>query len=279
MGIRDAKRVWDTLKGIHQTGDHARVQSLLSQFIRIQVVTTIDDTTSTLTRLQSEIGNLDNASKPSDAIKIETLLSGLGLEYESTLAALEVSNTVSFEGIISKLRKTEARLKGQGITLDSQNLARRTNTSGYDSSRTKKKGACFHCGKPGHFKRDCRKLLAEQKSNEGNSALAVTDSNELGMTERAWATTQCQIRTVTNRNKALQTDPWYLDSAATSHMTNCRDLFVSYRQVKDTVTVVDGRQLTSNDQGTVRVQFRGKWVQIHQVLYIPGLQGNLLSVG
>jgi hypothetical protein len=39
--------------------------------------TTIDEGASRLTRLQSEIGTLDQASKPSDTIKTETLLAGL----------------------------------------------------------------------------------------------------------------------------------------------------------------------------------------------------------
>ena len=45
-------------------------------------------------------------------IKIETLLSSLELEYKPILAALEVSDTISFEDIVSKLKKAEARLKG-----------------------------------------------------------------------------------------------------------------------------------------------------------------------
>jgi gag-polypeptide of LTR copia-type len=122
MGIRNAKRVWDTLKGIHQTNDYARVRSLLAEFIKTRLITTIDDTTSILTRLQSEIGNLDSTSKPSDTIKIETLLAGLGLEYEPTLAALEVSNATNFEDVVSKLRKAKTRLKSsQGTMPDDQN--------------------------------------------------------------------------------------------------------------------------------------------------------------
>jgi len=54
-------------------------------------------------------------------------------------------------------------------------------------------------------------------------------------------------------------------------MTNCRDLFTSYKQDKDIVTVADGRQLTSQGQGTIRVRFEGEWTQIYQVLYVPGL--------
>ena len=71
----------------------------------------INDTTSTLTRLQSEIGNLNNTSKPSDTIKIKTLLSSLGLEYKSILVVLKVNDTISFKNIVLKLRKAKARLK------------------------------------------------------------------------------------------------------------------------------------------------------------------------
>ena len=76
--------------------------------------------------------------------------------------------------------------------------------------------------------------------------------NEPRTHERAWAISR-QIRTITSGNKALQTDPWYLDSAATSHMTNYRDLFTAFKQGKDIVTVANGRRLTSQGQGTVRV--------------------------
>ena len=69
---------------------------------------------------------LNSASKPSDAIKIETLLAGLGPKYEATLVGLDVSSTVDFKETVSKLRKAEVRLKNQGIPIPGQNLARQT---------------------------------------------------------------------------------------------------------------------------------------------------------
>jgi hypothetical protein len=102
MGMRDAKEVWDTLKKIHQRDDYARVQSLLAEFIRFRLDTTIDEGASKLSRIQSEIGMLDSASKPSDAIKTETLLAGLGPEYEATLVGLDASSTADFEETVSK---------------------------------------------------------------------------------------------------------------------------------------------------------------------------------
>ena len=117
MGMRDAKEVWDTLKKIHQRDDHARVQSLLAEFIRFRLDTTIDEGASKLSRIQSEIGMLNSTSKLSDAIKTETLLAGLGPEYEVTLVGLDVTSITKFEDVMSKLRKAKIRLKGQGITI------------------------------------------------------------------------------------------------------------------------------------------------------------------
>jgi hypothetical protein len=54
---------------------------------------------------------------------------------------------------------------------------------------------------------------------------------------------------------------------------------MAYRRVKDTVTVADDRQLASQGQVTIRVRFGSEWVRIYQVLYVPNLQGNLLSIG
>jgi hypothetical protein len=55
---------------------------------------------------------LNSALKLSDAIKTETLLVGLGPEYEATLVRLEASSVTSFEDAVSRLRKAKIRLRG-----------------------------------------------------------------------------------------------------------------------------------------------------------------------
>jgi hypothetical protein len=71
----------------------------------------IDEGALKLTCLQSEIGNLDSTSKPSDTIKTETLLASLGLEYEPILVELDASESTAYNDVIVKLKKAEARLK------------------------------------------------------------------------------------------------------------------------------------------------------------------------
>jgi hypothetical protein len=126
MGMRDVKEVWDTLKKIHQRDDYARVQSLLAEFIKFRMDTTINEGASKLIRIQSEIGMLDSASELSDAIKTETLLAGLGPEYEATLVGLDASSTADFEETVSKLKKAETRMKTDHVPYVDPYYGRRT---------------------------------------------------------------------------------------------------------------------------------------------------------
>ena len=170
MGIESAKDVWDKLKTIHQSDGMARVRSLLGEIMRYRLVTTIDGT-SALTRIQNEIGNLKAASRPSEDMNIEALLASLGPEYEFIVAGIDVSDTTKYEDVVAKLRKAEARLKGQRQG-QGQNLANFTTTATTGSSNKKgrKKGSCFHCGKEGHHKKECKKLLPEQAKTDENDA-------------------------------------------------------------------------------------------------------------
>lgn len=173
MGIESAQEVWDKLKTIHQSDGTARVRSLLGEFMRYRLVTTIDDGASTLTRIQNEIGNLKTTSRPSDDMKIEALLASLGPEYEFIVAGIDVSDTTKFEDVVAKLRKTEARLKGQGYSQGQGYDQIRANLTTAGSSKkgkdnedadqedVGKRKKCFYCGDTGHFMRECEDFLTE----------------------------------------------------------------------------------------------------------------------
>jgi len=225
MGITDAKTAWDTLKEIHQFSDRTRLKGLLAEFMKFRLDTTIDEAASKLNRLQTEIGTLDTISRPSDAIKTEALLGSLGPEYEATLAGIDASGTASFEEVVSRLRRAEIRLNGLSEDLQGQNLARLTQGK-VPSKNIRKKGACFRCGKPGHYQRECKEPLTERSVTDRTTNIGDSQRNRGDITrgyqaaatgepqthERAWKASYDE-ETVKGQ------DLWYLDSAATSYMT------------------------------------------------------------
>ena len=123
---------------------------------RLEPTTSIDEGASTLTRIQCEIGNLKKSAQPSEDLKIEALLSALGPEYEPIIASLDSGATLVYEDVVARLRKAEARLKGV-------DTATATDAKAYfTTANQRQKGACHHCGKKGHYKRECQKWLAER---------------------------------------------------------------------------------------------------------------------
>ena len=148
----NAKEVWDTLKTIHEANNEARVQLLLNEFIRFRIETTIDEGASRLNRIQQEISNLDAEAAPSDKIKTEALLCGLGPEYDSIQVALDSATRGTFEEVVAKLRRAESRLTNRNDVKDQETARIAENSRKGQQKKKSKKGVCYRCGKPGHFK-------------------------------------------------------------------------------------------------------------------------------
>src|SRR5271170_6437390 len=64
----------------------------------------------------------------------------------------------------------------QSITVAANNAQQwqgQPSSSSLKQARQKKKGKCHHCGNSGHWKKECRKRIAEEKNSgngNGNSA-------------------------------------------------------------------------------------------------------------
>ncbi|KAE9064539.1 hypothetical protein PF010_g28564 [Phytophthora fragariae] len=74
---------------------------------------------------------------------------------------------------------------------------------------------------------------------------------------------------------------WLVDSGASSHMTSIRDKFVSMKELKTPVriTIADGKKIDAVAMGTVGLKLMdGTSVTLSDVLYIPEVEGSLISV-
>ena len=114
------------------------------------------------------------------------------------------------------------------------------------------KGKCFGCDQVGHMKRDYQ----SQRGGNGNEAVFYVGEEHL--------------------------KGWLIYSGATSHMTPpCSDLFdYGTMDTNVEVTIADGKKLKVHGRGTVRLSgLNNRRIKMMDVLFIPGLDRRLLSVG
>eukprot|EP00795_Rhopilema_esculentum_P015740 gene15740-biopygen5155 len=90
-----------------------------------------------------------------------------------------------------------------------------------------------------------------------------------------WATTS------TNKKEA---NTWIIDSGASQHMSWCKERMVNFREfaVPEKVRLGDNRVVLAQGTGSVwvKVKVKGKWkpVELAEVLFVPDLAKNLLSI-
>ena len=89
---------------------------------------------------------------------------------------------------------------------------------------------------------------------------------------------------ISNALVARSKNDWIVDSGATSHMCNDRNMFTEYEQLSsnDKVTLGDGSTLEVAGEGTVDVDMLlnngTRRCALKKVLYVPKLAYNLVSV-
>ena len=74
---------------------------------------------------------------------------------------------------------------------------------------------------------------------------------------------------------------WYIDSGASAHMTRVRECFSSYQEEQMNFQITMGNKAKCNPVGRGTIIFQtkaGNKIQTTNVLHVPGLGMNLLSV-
>ncbi|GJW94200.1 gag-pol polyprotein [Tanacetum coccineum] len=141
----------------------------------------------------------------------------------------------------------------------------------HGKSKTKKKKnfKCFKCGKPGHFRKDCRGL--NTFNPQGNVASTSKDGNALC----------CEVA-VANEGRNFFTDVWLFDTGATFHMTARREWFHQYKPISGggSVYSCNDHELKIIGIGSIMVKMHDGTVRtIRDVRHVEGLKKNLLSLG
>ncbi|KAI5334921.1 hypothetical protein L3X38_025054 [Prunus dulcis] len=206
--------------------------------------------------------------------QVQKVLISLSKKYDPICIVIENTKTletVDLQEVIAILKSQEQRLEMHSVDTAEKAFASFTvnskgqnkNTSQSSSSKYKGKPKCYNCDRFGHLARDCTVSKNVQKANCVNQ-MEVTGN----LFYANCSTTE------------IKTNEWYIDSGCSNHMTGNLELLVDVRtNVAGRVQMPTGALVSVAGIGSLSIDTAKGRKYIREVMYLPGLKENLLSVG
>ncbi|GBN90595.1 Copia protein, partial [Araneus ventricosus] len=185
-------------------------------------------------------------NQPSEQVSLQFVVSGL-LDAEALLTDRRVSET--------KAPRSELSNDVAFPTNERTVVCFKCNKKGHIARFCNKTVVCHHCGKLGHKKRNCRYLIRKKPPfKEEAAAVSFVVGEEV--------------------------KKFIVDSGATSHMCSQREWFEELKPSSGTASCADkSSRLEGAGTGVIRGRLKnGQKIVLTNVLFIPELNGNLISV-
>ena len=311
-----AKSMWDKLKVIHEQKSANNVNICLQTFYEARMQTN-ESGVQYIARLQNMASNLrDLDEEISEKKLIAKVLGGLPSKFKMLKTAWDSvdSSQQTIDMLQERLIKEEKRLcddDEESIALvashshaqcnhnnknfaprNSRSCNHRTPSQGQNWSTSNPNIVCHYCNKKGHISRNCDEKRERQRkqnndnreaaySNFAEACIATTVNSQLSKNEADFAL--CGVIDKLMNMDII--DAWITDSGASQHLCFRREWFHEFSPCSDSGKVILGDDgcCEVKGSGTILVDkfINGTWVpgSIENVLYVPRLRKNLLSVG
>ena len=284
-----AKATWNALKQHHEKSTLSNKVSLLKKLCALKLTETGSMETH-LVQMEDLIERLSSLGEAlAEPLTVALFLSSLPDSYSTLITALETrpEADLTVELVKNKLMEEYKRRNESTVTATSmdQQALKAVHSSIKPAEGGKPTGGykqqnpvvCFFCKKPNHMKKECRKYIEWKKKNPDHKAKAVRHCSTV------------EVEDDSNPHacfRACETDTrhsWYIDSGATSHMCSNREFFIDLdEQRKGQIMLADGQKLTilgiGNGYLNCMLNNQCKQIKVTDVLYVPQLKGNLISV-
>lgn len=133
----------------------------------------------------------------------------------------------------------------------------------------------------GHYARNCRKKKGPQRymCNDISGSQTPSEQKSSSDSHGAFIVTKVENEIM----NADSRDIWLLDSGASKYMSFQRSWFNNFVEINESVCLGDNSTCKVKGRGTIHIQkyVNGTWTdgRIDNVLYVPDLKKNLLSMG
>ncbi|XP_006575979.1 uncharacterized protein [Glycine max] len=270
------KKAWDTLEKSY-AGDSklkkVKLQTLRRQYELLQMSDqeSIGEFFSRILAITNQMNAYGD--KQSDLGIIDKVLRTLTPRFDHIVVAIEQGQNLEE----MKIEELQGILEAQKMRLNERNSqrsveqamqAQTTKGNNYDGGKNKKgKGK----GKNNKWKGsdECRNKRVPRNADE---ALLTQDEDSDSDKVLLMETTNSEEDNV---------NLWYLDTGCSNHMTGHREWFVSIDdKVKSKIKFANNSSVTAESIGKVMIQRKdGQHSFINDVLYVPNMKNNLLSLG
>lgn len=199
-----------------------------------------------------------------DKMAVKIILSSLNEDYDGLITALEAwdEGKLTMHALKQKLlEEFDRKVTGTG----------RREAERYNMAKRAQEDECFFCKKKGHFKRECSKYKEWLKNKENKESAKTARFGE-------W-----YISFLISNEKF---EDWCIDSGSTKHVCGNKNLFTVFKERNGSVHIANGQKVEIKGEGkvslTLNVSNKGKVsklkVELNEVLYVPEIDGNLISV-
>ncbi|KAH7557349.1 hypothetical protein JRO89_XS11G0129700 [Xanthoceras sorbifolium] len=180
---------------------------------------------------------------------------------------------------VAKNKKKKKVFEGNGASTAFANV------KGKNENQKKSYPPCQHCGKNGYPSFRCwiRPDAKCAKCNQMGHEAVICKNRKQQQGEEAKTADQEEedhLFVATCFSGIESSESWLIDSSCTNHMTYNKDLFRELSKANSSkVRVGNGKYITVNEKGTVAISTCSGTKFISDVLYVPEIDQNLLSVG
>ena len=280
-----AKDAWETLEAVYQAKSTARRLQLKRELnnLRKEPSEALTKYVSRATDLRDQLIAACHTIEDSEVVM--SVLAGLPKEFDTVVAVLEITDDkLELDVVLAKLLQAEQRLT-RGEKADNRALF--TNTSSRQRYGTGSAGTagkigtsgrdkeCWHCGKRGHLKADCRQRKCDEQRGHSNSR-GGRDGPGPGSGRSDHQSVAAMGASAINWHS-----DWVLDSGASNHITGNLDLLIDVREPgrNISVTFANGTVSEAKYVGDAVLEVSDTSViLLKDVLYVPSAAANLYSI-
>ena len=283
----EPRRAWTALKNHFERDTLVNKLILKKQYFRMEMAegTSMEAHIKTMKELTDRLAAINAPIAEED--QVVTLLGSLPPSYSALVTALEARDAVTLSYVQQSLIREEQRLKEsntQHTGLNNMSGIGRALIGKHDGQPGKghrNKKVCYLCGETGHFRKDCPKNLYQRlpkPKHKGKSACLISEGE-------SGSDTESDEKVFGVSSQPHNPNAWIVDSGASSHMTQRKELLVNYEEFDkpQKVSMGDGHMVEACGKGDIQFKMtlendRPKTVTMRGTLYVPKLTCSLFSV-